>query len=65
MHKTIGYAFASSAHATKLGRKATGCYFVALKTGAHVHELHGPYDTVEDAASFASTIDAPTCPYSL
>lgn len=62
MIKSIGYAYASSTYATRLGRAKSGCYYVETKpseTVARSKSFHGPFDTVSDAETFANGIDAP------
>lgn len=57
--KSIGYAYATSTYATRLGARSTGCYYVEVKAcelSTEPRELSGPFDTVEHAEAFASAI---------
>lgn len=57
--KSIGYAYASSTYAARLGASSTGCYYVQTKaseTATRALSLRGPFATIEDAEAFAADI---------
>ena len=59
MIKSIGYAYASSTIAKRLGAAKAGCYFVEVKrheTQANATSLRGPFETIEQAELHASAI---------
>lgn len=59
MIKAIGYAYASSTTAKRLGASKTGCYYIATyydEIDPIADDLMGPFATIEDAEIRAATV---------
>lgn len=57
--KAIGYAYASSTIAARLGAARHGCYYVETKASeldTRHTSLRGPFETIEQAELHASAI---------
>jgi hypothetical protein len=55
--KSIGFAYATSTFATRLGAGDTGCYYVETKADEISHRaltLEGPFASLEDAERVAA-----------
>ena len=59
MIKSIGYAYASSSLARRLGANETGCYYIATYTDESdplEDDLIGPFASIEEAESRAVNV---------
>lgn len=59
MIKAIGYAYASSATAKRLGAAKAGCYYVATyqdESDCVEDDLIGPFATIEEAEACAVNV---------
>jgi hypothetical protein len=68
MIKSIGYAYASSTYAARLGRAKSGCYYVETMTrefATRPKSLDGPFATKLEAETFANGIDAEWSRYTM